>query len=120
MEFSYSYCDGTKNTANWIHSKTANPNEVKILLDKLTEPKRGVSISFGLYPEPIKPDWVDVNFHVFENIGIEMEIMPYGDDKNFAHVDISTAKQIVDAMFELSDIKFFREKLRTLQIKWIC
>ncbi len=48
-----------------------------------------------------------------------MEIMPYYDDKNFATVDISMAKQIVDVMFKLSEIKLFREKLQELPIKWI-
>ncbi len=120
MEFSYAYSDGTKNLKNWIYDKTSNSEEVKSFLDKLTEPKRGVAISFGLYPEPIKPDWVDVDFHVFEKVGIEMEITPYFDDKNFATVDISMAKQIVGVMFKLSEIKLFREKLQELPIKWIC
>jgi hypothetical protein len=119
MEFTYTYSEGTKNPADIIVSKTSNPNEVKQFLDKLTQQKRSVSISFGLYPESAGSDWVEVDFPCFEDARIEMEIMPYCDDKNFATVDISMAKQIVDVMFKLPEIKLFREKLQELPIKWI-
>jgi len=45
--------------------------------------------------------------------------MPYCNDENFATVDISTSRQIVDVMFNLSEIKLFQEKLQELPIKWI-
>jgi hypothetical protein len=115
MEFNYAYSDGTKNLVNWIYGNTANPDEVKLLLDKLTEPKRGVSIGVKLS----ESNWADIDFYVSEHLIVGMEIMPYSDDMNFAEIDISTAKQIVDVIFKLSEIKLFRQMLQELPIKWI-
>jgi hypothetical protein len=119
MEFNYAYSDGTKNLKNWIYGETSNSEKVKNFLDKLTEPKRGVSISFGLYGKSVGPDWIDVDFHVTKERKVHMEIMPYGD-VSFANIDISTAKQIVGLMFKLSEIKSFRQELQKVPIKWIC
>jgi hypothetical protein len=120
MEFSYAYSEGTKNPADNFFGKTSNSSEVIKFLDKLKQPKRSVSISFGVYSESTGSDWVEIDFSCFKDARIETEIMPHCDDKNFATVDISMAKQIVDVMFKLSEIKLFREKLQELPIKWIC
>jgi len=119
MEFSYAYSEGTKNPADNFFGKTSNSSEVIKFLDKLTQPKRSVSISFGVYPESTGSDWVEIDFSCFKDTRIEMEIMPYCNDENFATVDISTSRQIVDVMFNLSEIKLFQEKLQELPIKWI-
>lgn len=130
MEFIFGYSPGAKDRKEGMSGKTSNAEDVKKFLDKLTQPKRSVLINFD--PRTVDPhfqltdaDWISVDFSCFEDkktsgTRIEMEIMPYDLDKNFATVDISTAKQIVGAMFKLSEIKSFRQELQKVPIKWIC
>jgi hypothetical protein len=125
MEFSYAYSPGTRNPKDIVVGKTSDSNDVKKFLDKVTQPERSVSIDFGLDSGLTKPDWVSVVFAFYKdnktkNNGIEMEIMPYDGDMNFASVDIPIAKQIADIMFKLSEIKLFRQELQKIPIKWIC
>ena len=114
MEFNYVYSEGTKNPADFISGRTSDPHEVEPLLDRLTEPKKSLLL--------IRPNPTDdsIDFWALGNGKIEIEIMPYHGNENFAAIDISMAKRLADVIFKSSDNKLFRQMLHELPIKWEC
>jgi hypothetical protein len=113
MEFDYVYSEGTKNPSDFISGKTSDPDEVKVFLDKLTDPKRSMMIGYN-------SNFDSVDFLALGNGKIEIEIMPYHAIEDFATVDISMAKAVADLFFQSSDSNLFRQMLHELPIKWEC
>ena len=114
MHFTYAYCEGTNVSSDIRVGKAFDPETVKCVLDKLTRPKRSVSVSIDSSGCRLG----SADFYCLKDGKIEIEVLQDCND-DFAVIDIPLAKLVVDIIFEFSEGKAIRDMLNELPIEWI-